>query len=329
MGRSDGTPRSDGPGLIARAGPECDVRPIADGLAPTEDRPVNPSRPLCVVIAPTRAFLDYLHGEHEIMLPVGTTLRLIGDLHMGDPCCDIAIPLDGPWAGAAVVIEDAASLVRHGRLVSLAPERRARERLGMGIIGRWRAERAARRLGAWNANVHRRARESRERQAAMRAEGRDFPDCPPGCVTDWSMQLGTKPDEFRRVDLTGAAQRCAQCVFYAYEMGHTRHQHGPDHAHETRLPRRWRVVGEVHGDPIPVDTNLVLVDTYGASSQDSVGSSCEDYFVLEALDGPRAGEVFWVLTRTEVYGDEWDRMQLMLPDDPRWPTGLAPEATAP
>ena len=159
----------------------------------------------------------------------------------------------------------------------------------------------------------------------MRAEGRHFPDCPPGCVTDWSLPRGTKPDEFRRVDLTGEARRCAECIWIAYDWGHTRHPHGPGHAHETRLPRRWRVVGEVHGEPIPVDTNLVLVDTYGASSQDSVTWSCETYFVLEALDGPRAGEVFWVLTRAVVGTDEsWDRIPWMLPGDPRWPTGLAP-----
>ena len=74
-----------------------------------------------------------------------------------------------------------------------------------------------------------------------------------------------------------------------------------------------------------MDTNLVFVDTYGGSVNEASCTAVLVDFLLEALDGPRAGEVFWVLTRTEVYEREsLDRVQLMLPDDPCWPTGLAP-----
>ncbi len=89
-----------------------------------------------LVTEPTRAFLDYMGQEREVTLAPGTRLQYAGPNGFGDPCSDIYmdwdefVPLDGPWVGQLVVIEDADtprdSLASHG----YGPHFGSRRRLG-------------------------------------------------------------------------------------------------------------------------------------------------------------------------------------------------------
>lgn len=92
--------------------------------------------PSFTVIAPTRAFLDYMGNEREITLAVGTRLRWIRAGGYGDPCSDVYLdwdefePLDGEFAGLMVAVEDAATPRDERAAQGYGPQWGSRPRLG-------------------------------------------------------------------------------------------------------------------------------------------------------------------------------------------------------
>jgi hypothetical protein len=140
-----------------------------------------------------------------------------------------------------------------------------------------------------------------------------------------------RKDEFRLVTLPEPARRCATCVSFAYLWDRPEQPHADWHgAGATRLPLRWRVVGPVLGDAIPLGTTLDLIDVmHQVFPADHQGLRTESInWLLAARDGQRLGETFFAMTWDEHDEDPDDGIPWGLAGDPRWPAGLEPVLTA-
>jgi len=96
--------------------------------------------PTFTVTAPTRAFLHYGAGEHEITLAAGTHLSWLRAGGFADPCSDVYLdwdefePLDGAWAGQVVTVEDADTPRDERAAQGFGPQWGHRRRLGPPVM---------------------------------------------------------------------------------------------------------------------------------------------------------------------------------------------------
>ena len=130
-------------------------------------------------------------------------------------------------------------------------------------------------------------------------------------------------DEFRLVTLLEPARSCVTCVSFA-GIGAS-YPHAAWHNDQaTRLPRNWRVVGPVRGDPIALGTTLRLVSAlHQVFPQDHQTLGTESiHWLFAPIDGPRVGEVYHVWTFDERDEDSTEVVPRDVAGDPRWPTGL-------
>jgi hypothetical protein len=130
-------------------------------------------------------------------------------------------------------------------------------------------------------------------------------------------------DEFRLVKLLEPARSCVTCVFLA-GIGASYPHAAWHNDHATRLPRTWRVVGPVRGDPIALGTTLRLVSAqHQVFPQDHQALRAESIqWLFAPIDGPQVGEVYHVWTYDERDEDSTEVVPRGVAGDPRWPTGL-------
>jgi hypothetical protein len=130
--------------------------------------------------------------------------------------------------------------------------------------------------------------------------------------------------KFRRVDLPGPRRRCLTCAELADDQRFAEHHEWHHSTRSRTSPATGQVVDQVPGTTLEVGTRLGLLASFHSVYWEWNGSEAISW-LFEVLDGPMAGDIYYVLTFAE-YPEPGSGLPPMVDaaQHPLWAPGLEP-----